>query len=595
MQLKQELQATQTAQTAQTVENPLAVAQGGKRWNGCLYVRLSREDGDKEESDSITNQKFLIRDYAETLEDVDLIAEFVDDGYSGASFERPDFLKMMEAIKAGRINCVIVKDLSRFGRNFTEAGRYLEQIFPFLGVRFVSVNDRLDSMSQNAYSDRIIVPFKNLMHDAHCRDISIRVRSHLETKRKKGDFIAPFAVYGYLKDEKNRNRLIVDRFAADIVRAIFKWKIEGMSQQGIADKLNEMGTLSPMEYKKSIGLKYTTNFKINAKAQWSAVAVGRILKDEIYIGVLAQGKRSTPNHKVKKNFLKPKEDWVRAYDTHEPIVSREDFELANSLLLKDLRISPGQETVFIFSGIARCATCGMNMIRKTVPSGGQKYFYYICKNSKAKTCTPHNISEKLLDESVLGALQSHIRNIQNLEQILAFIDTLPIKQEEIQRIDKQLIKVNEEIRRYRDLKVSLHESLMGGIIDNDEYEELKAAYSKKGGEAEKSALRLSGEIEKILANKGEKIFWIENFKAHSNIAELTRKVVVSLIDEIVIYEGSRISINFKYRYNYDSAINFVQSVSEIVPDMPLLVATKSAQSAQTRADNNNFIAKKGAV
>lgn len=549
-----------------------------KMWNACLYVRLSREDGDKEESDSITNQKALIKDYASTLPDVNIIDEFVDDGHSGASFERPDFVRMMDAIKAGRINCVIVKDLSRFGRNFTEAGKYLEQIFPFLGVRFLSVNDRLDSMSQKSHGDRIIVPFKNLINDAYCRDISIKIRSQLEIKRKKGDFIGSFAVYGYLKDEQNRNRLVPDELAADIVRLIFKWKIEGMSQQGIADRLNAFGTLSPMEYKKSLGLKYASKFKINSKTLWSAVAVGRILKDETYIGVMAQGKRSTPNHKVKKNFTKPKEDWVRAYDTHEPIVSKEVFDLANSLLLKDLRISPGSETVYTFSGIAKCATCGMNMIRKTVPSGGVKYFYYVCKNSKTKSCTPHSISEKLLEESVLSAVQTHIGNILNLEQILAFIDTLPIKQEEVQKIDKQLVKINEEISRYKELKISLYESLMGGIIEESEYRELKASYSKKSDEAEKAALRLSGEIEKIINSKGEKSFWIESFKIHRNIEALSRKVVVSLIDEIVIYEGNRIGIVFKYQYNYESALNFVQSISEIMPTMTVEHKTQSGPS-----------------
>ncbi|MCL1843396.1 MAG: recombinase family protein [Defluviitaleaceae bacterium] len=555
----------QSIQAMQVIQDPLAVAQGGTVWNGCFYGRLSCEDGDKEESDSISNQRALVHDYINAnMPDVHIVDEFIDDGYSGASFERPFFQKMEEAIRAGRINCVIVKDLSRFGRNFTEAGRYLEQIFPFLGVRFISVNDRLDSMNQKTSGDRIIVPFKNLINDAYCRDISIKIRSQLDIKRKKGDFIGSFAVYGYLKDEKNRNALVIDDFAADIVRAIFKWKIEGLSQQGIANRLNEMGALSPMEYKKSIGLNYASTFKVNSKAKWSAVAVGRILSNEIYIGVMVQGKRSTPNHKVKKYFEKPKDDWVRAYDTHAPIISREDFELANNLLLKDLRISPGQESVFIFSGIGRCSDCGMNMVRKTVPSGGQKYFYYVCKNSKTKNCTPHSISEKLLEESVLLALQTHIGNVRNLEQVLAFIDTLPIKQEEVQRIDRQLIKVNEEISRYRELKISLYESMISGIIDEDEYTEMKASYTRKCDEAEKSALRLSGEIEKLLANKGEKCFWIESFKAHSNIAELSRKVVVTLIDEITVYEGNRIGIKFKYRYNYESAINFVQSVSEIM-------------------------------
>ena len=438
-----------------------------------------------------------------------------------------------------------------------------------------------------------------MFNDAYCRDISIKIRSQLEIKRKKGDFIGSFAVYGYLKDEQNRNRLIVDDLAADIVRLIFKWKIEGLSQQGIANRLNELGTLSPMEYKKSIGLNFASNFKISSKAKWSAVAVGRILKNEIYIGVMVQGKRSTPNHKVAKYFEKPQKDWVRAYDTHEPIVSKEDFELANSLLLKDLRISPGEDTVFIFSGIAQCSDCGMNMIRKTVPNGETKYFYYICKNSKTKSCTTHSISEKLLEGLVLSALQTHIGKIQNLEQILAFIDTLPIKQEEVQRIDKQLIKINEEINRYRELKISLYESMMGGIIDEDEYKELKASYSKKSDEAEKSALRLSGEIEKILANKGEKSFWIENFKAHSNMTALSRKAIVSLIDEIIVYEGNRVSISFKYSYNYESAVNFVQSVGEIMsvaknkPTVPLVMVEPMAMTP-IEINNDNSIAK-GAV
>ena len=536
-----------------------------KIWNACLYVRLSKEDGDKEESDSIANQKSLIRDYIAAMPDVNIVSEMSDDGFSGASFERPSFIKMMDEIKAGRINCVVVKDLSRFGRNFTEAGKYLEQIFPFLGVRFISVNDRLDSMSSRSYGDRIIVPFKNLINDAYCRDISIKIRSQLEVKRKKGDFIGSFAVYGYLKDENHKNRLVVDDLAADVIRNIFKWKIDGLSQQGIANRLNDMGILSPMEYKKSIGLNFATTFKINSKALWSAVAVGRILKDEIYIGTLAQGKQSTPNHKVRKNVTKPKEDWIRAFDNHEPIISKEEFELANSLLLRDLRVAPNEETVYLFSGIIRCADCGMNMIRKTVPSGGKKYFYYICKNSKTKSCTPHSISESLLGETVMAALQVHIANIIDLERILAFINTLPIKQEEVQKIDKQLLKLQEEIDRYNELKVSLYESLMKGVIEEDEYREMKESYAKKGDAAEKAALRLRGEIEKILANKGEKNFWIEQFKDYQNVDKLSRKMVVSLIDGIVAYEDNRIFTGFKYKDKYESALNFVQSVSELLP------------------------------
>ena len=544
--------------------NEVKTTTNERPWKCAIYLRLSKEDGDKIESDSITNQRELVTNYLKDFPNIEIVSERVDDGFSGASFERPSFIKMMEDIKAGRVNCVAVKDLSRFGRNFTESGKYLEQIFPFLGVRFLSANDRLDSMNQKSHSDRIIVPFKNLINDAYCRDISVKIRSQLEVKRKKGDFIGSFGVYGYLKDGNNRNRLIVDEYAADIVRSIFRYKIDGMSQQGIANRLNEMGVLSPMEHKKSIGQNFATTFKLNAKAEWSAVAVGRILKDEIYIGVLAQGKQSTPNHKVKKNISKPKEDWTRAFNTHEPIISKEDFELANSLLLRDMRVAQGEETVYLFSGIIRCADCGMNMIRKTVPSGDKKYYYYICKNSKQKSCNPHSVSESLLEESVTESLKIHIANIIDLERILSFIDTLPLKQEEIQRIDKQLLKIQEELNRYRELKVSLYESLMSGVIQESEYKELKESYTKKSDEAEKAALRLSGEIEKILSNKGEKNFWIEQFKKYNNFETLTRKIVVSLIDEIKVYEGSRIGILFKYQYNYESAVNFIESVSELI-------------------------------
>jgi len=197
------------------------------------------------------------------------------------------------------------------------------------------------------------------------------------------------------------------------------------------------------------------------------------------------------------------------------------------------------------------------MIRKTVPGGGKKYIYYICKSSKLKSCKMHSISEKLLEEAIMTALHTHISNIKSLKRILTFIDTLPVKQEEIQRIDKQLNKIQEETNRYRDLKVSLYESMMSGIIDEDEYRELKESYSQKSDETEKAALKLSGEIDKIRSSKGEKNFWIEQFKEYRNITTLTRKIVVSLIDEILVYEDNRINIRFRYQYNYESEVNFM--------------------------------------
>ena len=212
-----------------------------KIWNATLYLRLSRDDGDKEESNSITGQRELLRDFIRTRPELREYAVRIDDGFTGSNFDRPSFKKMLEDVKAGCTNCIIVKDLSRFGQNYLDAGEYIEKIFLFLGVRFIAVNDNYDSFGGKNASDELVIPFKNLINEAYCRDISVKVRTQLEVKRKSGQYIDAFAVYGYLKDEADKNHLIVDEYAADIVRDIFSWKLEGMSPQDIASRLNHNG------------------------------------------------------------------------------------------------------------------------------------------------------------------------------------------------------------------------------------------------------------------------------------------------------------------------------------------------------------------
>lgn len=186
---------------------------------------------------------------------------------------------MMEDIKSGKINCIIVKDLSRLGRNYIEMGKYLEQIFPMMGIRFIAINDNYDNANtESSDSDSIVVPFKNLLNDSYCRDISIKVRSQLDMKRRKGEFIGGYAIYGYCKDERNKNRLVVDEYAADIVRSIYRRKLEGMSAQAIAEQLNSENVLAPSEYKRLCGLNYHSGFKAGTHAKWQAIQVLRILK-----------------------------------------------------------------------------------------------------------------------------------------------------------------------------------------------------------------------------------------------------------------------------------------------------------------------------
>ena len=325
------------------------------------YLRLSIEDGDKAESNSIGNQRELIRDFAAERPGLHLVEEYADDGYTGTNFERPGFKRMMEDIKSGKINCIIVKDLSRLGRNYIEMGKYLEQIFPMMGIRFIAINDNYDNANtESSDSDSIVVPFKNLLNDSYCRDISIKVRSQLDIKRRKGEFIGGYAVYGYSKDEQNKNRLVVDEYAADIVRSIYRRKLEGMSANSIADQLNSEGVLAPSEYKRLCGLNYHSGFKTGTHAKWQAIQVLRILKNEVYTGTMVQGKRQKINYKIKKIRDVDESCWIKVPNTHEAIISQRMFDIVQEVLKLDTCASKGQKIVHLFSGIVRCGDCGQN-------------------------------------------------------------------------------------------------------------------------------------------------------------------------------------------------------------------------------------------
>ena len=535
-------------------------------YRAALYVRLSKEDGDKEESDSIVNQKDLIRAFLADKPDIHICAECVDDGYSGANFDRPSFKRMIRDIEAGRIDCVVVKDLSRFGRNFVEAGLYIDQIFPALGIRFIAVNDNYDSINGRTSSDKILIPFKNLINDAYCRDISIKVRSQLDIKRKKGDFIGSFAVYGYWKDPSDRHKLVVDEYAAAVIRDIFRWKLEGASQQRIADRLNGRGELSPMEYKRFCGLQYKSGFHVKPKAKWTAVAIGRILRNEFYVGTLVQGRRTTPNHKVKKTIQKPSEEWVRVEDSHPAIVEKGDFLAVGRLLMQDTRVAPKEETVYLFSGLAFCGDCRQNMVRNSVCRNGKTYVYYICGNNRTnKACSSHRISEAALTEAVFLSLKEHIANILDVERVLQYIETLPIHREEVQKADAQLVKKQEEISRYSRLKKTLYESLSDGLIDKEEYLELKSGYDMKIADAKAASEKLKEELEGLLQNRTGTSLWIERFKKYQNITELTRHIAVTLIERILVFEDSRIEIRFRYQYDYERALELIRNTQRLYP------------------------------
>ena len=530
-----------------------------KIYRTAIYCRLSREDGDKVESNSIASQRAICEDFIAKHDDLELVCEpFIDDGYSGVSFNRPQFRELEDALRKGKIDCIVVKDLSRFSRNYIDGGRYLEKIFPQLGIRFIAVNDAYDSLTGDPQSDSFIIPFKNLINDSYCKDISVKIRSSLEVKQKNGEFVGAFAPYGYRKSPEDKNRLIVDEDVSEYVQMIFSMYKDGFSIGRIADRLNQMGVLSPMEYKHSAGVKFETVFKTSETAKWTYKAVHRILTNEVYIGVLAQGKRGTPNYKVRVVQFRNEEDWVKVENAHEPLVSYEDFMAVKEMMKRDMRCSPDKDEAHLFSGFLFCADCHQSMIRKTVPSKNKKYVYFVCSSNKhSHTCSPHSISEKEVEEKVFRAIHDQVELVVNLEKALAMIDRLPSKSRKAFNYEAQIAKIEEEIERYQKLKLRLYEDLSDGIIDKSEYFDFRNSYTKIIEEKQETLLRVKKEMKQVVATGTTERNWVTLFKQYENIDELNRRVLMALVDRVLVYEDHAIEIIFKYRDEYQQTLEYV--------------------------------------
>ncbi|MDD3415788.1 MAG: recombinase family protein [Lachnospiraceae bacterium] len=515
--------------------------------NAARYLRLSREDGDKLESDSISNQRDLINEFGNRNSGINIVEEYVDDGYSGTNYDRPAFNRMLEDIKSGKIDCIIVKDLSRLGRNYIETGRYLEKIFPFMGVRFISVIDNYDSASEDGDVDQIIVPFKNLINDSYCRDISMKIRSQLDVKRKKGKFIGSFASYGYLKDKNNKNHLVLDPFAADIVKQIFRLKLEGYNSQRIAETLSSIGVLPPAEYKRSQGMNYDSGFCAGTNTKWSLVAVNRILTNEIYTGTMVQGINRKINYKVKQSRVIPKEEWIRVEDTHDAIIERPVFEEVQRLLEIDTRTSPDEDAVYIFSGLVVCGDCGQNMVRRRTKRGNKIYNYFHCSTYKGGNgCSSHLINAEKLEQIVLETIQKQIALVMDAQTVLNQIEKIPEEQNSVKVITGQIAVLDGDIERYRNLKTKVYTDMLDEVITKEEFADINARFSTRLDDAKSHKNELLQKKHRMMANTTHLKPWVDDLKKYQNIAKLERQVVVMLIDQIVVYGKDSVHIRFHY-------------------------------------------------
>ncbi len=462
---------------------------------------------------------------------------------------------MMQDIEAGNVDCVIVKDLSRLGRDYIEAGRLIQKTFPAFSVRFIALTDHFDSLTADYHETSLVVPVKNFVNDSYSRDISGKVRSHQQAKREKGDFIGAFAVYGYRKSDKNKNLLVPDDYAAGIVRKIFAWKIDGYSSFAIAQLLDGMGILSPMEYKKMNGEKYHTGFVTGVKTKWSAVAVKRILTNEAYIGTLVQGKDEKVNYKVKKSVRKPEEEWTKVKEAHEAIISKEDFEIVQDLLKVDTRAGRGEKKSHIYAGLLFCGDCMEPMTRRVNRYKGTETVSFICSTkNRGGGCSGHKIPEEDLNRLVLNGLKQQVSLFLDKSKVLEAIGQMEIHFEEVAAFDKEIERLYSEQDKYLTLRAGLYEDLKKGIITEEDFKNFREIYEKRYQELQQ-AVRSQEEMIKRLFQSGVSAGMnLERMKTAMQVTELDRTTLVTFVKRILVYEDKRVYLEMRFKELFSKVI-----------------------------------------
>lgn len=503
-----------------------------KIYKTAIYLRLSRDEEAERESISISNQREMLMNFIEGRSDLQFADEYSDDGYSGYDFNRPEFKRMIKNAENGIIDCIVVKDFSRLGRNFQKTEEFMQRIFPKMGIRFISVHDFYDSNREQSASERLANPIINLMNEYHVMETSQKVRSVLEHYRQNGKFIGNRTVYGYTIKDK---QLVVDPEAAKIVRMIFNLKIDGMNQQTIGEYLNELGISCPLEYKIEKGVKaVASHFRTGEKALWSSVNVRRILENPIYIGTLIQGKTTSLSYRDRRRFKKDPSELVAFKNSHEAIISETTFLIVQDLLKRDTFCGKKLNKVYTFSGFAYCGNCGKVLCHRH--SRGQNVFLE-CRN---KEClSKGRIKEEILEEVVFKTLKKHIEIVINYSEPI-------VKSDFIKNLDVSNLELKELENHVRQLKESQKNLILqkeNSMISENDYTEMYDFYNSKIAKAEFEADEIRNTKIRMLECADE----VKNqYQKYFGSSELTRSMLVTFTEKIEVFSKTKIKIHFRY-------------------------------------------------
>lgn len=534
-------------------------AQEMKVYRTAAYARLSVEDSKNPDCDTIENQLSLVRDYIASRPYLTQTAEYIDNGVSGTRFDRPEFTRMVNDMRAGEIDCIVVKDLSRLGRNYLETGDYLEKIFPFFGIRFIAVTDGYDSTASSAADDGLIVPLKNLINEAYAKDMSKKISTAIDIKQRQGKFIGCRAPYGYRKSPEDKNQLIVDREASPIVARIFECKAAGMGNGAIARMLNEEGIASPMRYKYEKGL---TKNKRYADGLWNDSTIAAIILNPVYIGDMEQGIQKEAMYMGIKKYKPQKSERIYVAGTHEPIVSRELYNRVQELVeeRKQRIIADRKKYGSVgkrenkFSHIIFCGDCGgrlgFHRHVKKYPSGKIHVYYdYFCPNSESygeKFCKRKRIKMQELEEAVGAALRLHINLFLDTKEVLQNLNRTAQAKQIQDGYRRQMAETRNRMERAQSMNSSLYSDYADGLLNERDYLFAKKKYVKEAEELAQKLSELAAMQETYEAEYAGDTGMAETIGRYADFQELSPEMVHALIRKIVFFGEGRIEIGYTF-------------------------------------------------
>lgn len=534
------------------------------------YIRLSVEDSGKTEGYSLENQEKLVKDFIADQQDMRLYRLYIDNGATGTVFERPAFDEMMQDMKDGKINCIVVKDLSRLGRNYLEAGNYLEQIFPFFRVRFISITDGYDSNSPDVTDESLIIPLKNIINEGYAKDISLKITTSFESRKKQGQFMGRYPVYGYLKDPENKNHLIVNPETCGIVKRIFQMRDSGMALGAIASQLNEEGILSPARY---IWIKGISKEERHKDSYWDRINVKRLLTNKMYLGMLVYGKERTSFARGIKRQRVPESEWKYVPNAHEAIIDQELFDSVQRKLegakqdfFKMTGINEDYQPENLFRGRIHCSDCGramkMTKFVTTRKDGSiDRYALYECCRRKQLydlSCPQRSIRKAAVDKTVEEAIRFHIRTFLDTEQVIAKLNRSLKGRAVASDIQNRIREKQRRISKIERLSTGIYEDYREGILNEEEYLALRKQY----GEEKEDLLK---EVDALLLAETEHEADYHStgsladiVRKYAEFPELNREIVEAFIADIQVHTDSHLAITFAFEDEFQRLIDMAE-------------------------------------